>query len=316
MRRKVKNKSKSINLSKTAISLIAITAILAVVGIGAIIFELSDDEQTVEANHVKVTEDNEVKDEKDTKEEPVENTNQQENTKSSNTKNESASYIEKYIDQQVKSEMPEGADGKKVVYLTFDDGPSTTVTPRVLDILEREGVDATFFVVGKYVDSEKELVKREAAEGNAVAIHSYTHDYRYLYPDNKISVENCMSDFEKTEESIKNILGQDYKIRALRLPGGFYSWNKNDPANAQAVIDKMHEKDWYQIEWNCLSGDAEGNYPKTADQLYQETVQTVGTREKAVILMHDTYQKEATAEALPRIIQYLKQQGYEFKTIQ
>lgn len=312
----MKSKSKSINLSKTAISLITITAILAVVGIGAIIVELSDNGQTVEANHVKVTEDNQVKDEKDTKENPAENENKQENTKSSNTKIESASYIEKYIDQQVKAEMPEGADGKKVVYLTFDDGPSTTVTPRVLDILEQEGVDATFFVVGKYVDSEKELVKREAAEGNAVAIHSYTHDYGYLYPGNKINVENCMSDFEKTEESIKNVLGQDYKIRALRLPGGFYSWNKNDPANAQAVIDKMHEKDWYQIEWNCLSGDAEGNYPKTADQLYQETVQTVGTREKAVILMHDTYQKEATAEALPRIIQYLKQQGYEFKTIQ
>lgn len=309
----MKNKSKSINLSKTAIALIAVTAVLAVVGICAIIVELSDNRQTVEASHVKVTEDNEVK---DTKEEPSENEEKQENKKSSNTKTESASYIEKYIDQQVKSEMPEGADGKKVVYLTFDDGPSTTVTPRILDILEKEGVDATFFVVGKYVDSEKELVKREAAEGNAVAIHSYTHDYEYLYPGGKINVQNCMSDFEKTEESIKNILGQDYKIRALRLPGGYYSWNNNDPGNAKAVIDKMHEKDWYQIEWNCLSGDAEGNYPKTADQLYQETVQTVGTREKAVILMHDTYQKEATAEALPRIIQYLKQQGYEFKTIQ
>lgn len=309
----MKNKSKSINLSKTAIALIAVTAVLAVVGICAIIVELSDNRQTVEASHVKVTEDNEVK---DTKEEPSENEEKQENKKSSNTKTESASYIEKYIDQQVKAEMPEGADGKKVVYLTFDDGPSTTVTPRILDILEKEGVDATFFVVGKYVDSEKELVKREAAEGNAVAIHSYTHDYGYLYPGGKINVQNCMSDFEKTEESIKNILGQDYKIRALRLPGGYYSWNNNDPGNAKAVIDKMHEKDWYQIEWNCLSGDAEGNYPKTADQLYQETVQTVGTREKAVILMHDTYQKEATAEALPRIIQYLKQQGYEFKTIQ
>lgn len=309
----MKNKSKSINISKTAIALIAVTAVLAVVGICAIIVELSDNRQTVEASHVKVTEDNEVK---DTKEEPSENEEKQENKKSSNTKTESASYIEKYIDQQVKAEMPEGADGKKVVYLTFDDGPSTTVTPRILDILEKEGVDATFFVVGKYVDSEKELVKREAAEGNAVAIHSYTHDYGYLYPGGKINVQNCMSDFEKTEESIKNILGQDYKIRALRLPGGYYSWNNNDPGNAKAVIDKMHEKDWYQIEWNCLSGDAEGNYPKTADQLYQETVQTVGTREKAVILMHDTYQKEATAEALPRIIQYLKQQGYEFKTIQ
>ncbi|MBE6048546.1 MAG: polysaccharide deacetylase [Clostridium sp.] len=307
----MKNNSKSIKLSKLAITLISITIVLVVVGIVSIIVNISNNGQTVQANYIEKDNDSN----KTNAQEENADSSKQEKEKSSDTKIESALYIENYIDQQVKAEMPEGADGKKVVYLTFDDGPSTTVTPRILDILEHEGVDATFFVVGKYVDEQKELVKREAEEGNAVAIHSYTHDYNYLYPGGKINVDNCISDFEKTSDSIKSILGQDYKIRALRLPGGYYSWNKNDPANAQAVIDKMHEKDWHQIEWNCLSGDAEGNAPKTAEQLYQETVQTVGTREKAVILMHDTYQKEATAEALPRIIEYLKQQGYEFKTI-
>lgn len=313
----MKNNSKSIKLSKLAITLISITIVLAVVGIVSIIVNISNNGQTVQANYIEKEKDNDSNKTNAQEENIRENadSSKQEKEKSSDTKIESALYIENYIDQQVKAEMPEGADGKKVVYLTFDDGPSTTVTPRILDILEHEGVDATFFVVGKYVDEQKELVKREAEEGNAVAIHSYTHDYNYLYPGGKINVDNCISDFEKTSDSIKSILGQDYKIRALRLPGGYYSWNKNDPANAQAVIDKMHEKDWHQIEWNCLSGDAEGNAPKTAEQLYQETVQTVGTREKAVILMHDTYQKEATAEALPRIIEYLKQQGYEFKTI-
>lgn len=313
----MKNNSKSIKLSKLAITLISITIVLAVVGIVSIIVNISNNGQTVQANYIEKEKDNDSNKTNAQEENIRENadSSKQEKEKSSDTKIESALYIENYIDQQVKAEMPEGADGKKVVYLTFDDGPSTTVTPRILDILEHEGVDATFFVVGKYVDEQKELVKREAEEGNAVAIHSYTHDYNYLYPGGKINVDNCISDFEKTSDSIKSILGQDYKIRALRLPGGYYSWNKNDPANAQAVIDKMHEKNWHQIEWNCLSGDAEGNAPKTAEQLYQETVQTVGTREKAVILMHDTYQKEATAEALPRIIEYLKQQGYEFKTI-
>lgn len=311
----MKNNSKSIKLSKLAITLISITIVLAVVGIVSIIVNISNNGQTVQANYIEKDNDSNKTNAQEENIRENADSSKQEKEKSSDTKIESALYIENYIDQQVKAEMPEGADGKKVVYLTFDDGPSTTVTPRILDILEHEGVDATFFVVGKYVDEQKELVKREAEEGNAVAIHSYTHDYNYLYPGGKINVDNCISDFEKTSDSIKSILGQDYKIRALRLPGGYYSWNKNDPANAQAVIDKMHEKDWHQIEWNCLSGDAEGNAPKTAEQLYQETVQTVGTREKAVILMHDTYQKEATAEALPRIIEYLKQQGYEFKTI-
>lgn len=307
----------SINITKSAIVLICITVILTVVGVVCAVNKFSKQGQTVEAGYNGVNE-KEVEENalNNNEKKPVEEVKNEESNKSSDGKVESASYIEKYIDQQVKGEMPEGADGKKVVYLTFDDGPSTTVTPRVLDTLEKEGVDATFFVVGKNVDDQKELVKRAAEEGNVVAIHSYSHDYGYLYPDNKINVENCISDFEKTEQSIKNVLGEDYKIRALRFPGGYYSWYKNDAVNAQAVNNQMHAKDWHQIEWNCLSGDAEGNSPKSAEQLYEETVQTVGTREKAVILMHDTYGKEATAEALPKIIEYLKQQGYEFKTIQ
>ena len=234
----------------------------------------------------------------------------------SNSSIEDSAYLEKYIQQQVKGEMPDGADGKKVAYLTFDDGPSQQVTPEILDILNKEKVNATFFVVGKNVDAYKDLVKRENEEGNTVAIHSYSHDYHYLFPGNKINIENCMADFEKTDKAIKDVLGEDYNVRALRFPGGHMSWSKNDPEGAEAVDKKIHEKDWHQIDWNCLSGDAESITPRTADQLYDEAVKTIGTREKAVILMHDEGSKHTTAEALPRIIEYLKQQGYEFKTIQ
>ncbi|MBQ3422088.1 MAG: polysaccharide deacetylase [Clostridium sp.] len=236
-------------------------------------------------------------------------------TKSSNTEVEDSAYLEKYIGQQVKGEMPDGADGKKVVYLTFDDGPSTTVTPKILDILKEEGVHATFFVVGKNVEADKELVKEEYEQGNTVGIHSYTHDYDYLFPGGRINPQNCMSDFQKTQDAIQGVLGSDYKVRALRFPGGYYSWEKNDYANAQEVNKEMHANDWHQIDWNALSGDAEGG-SKNAEQLYEEAVKTIGNREKAVILMHDTYGKEATAEALPDIIKYLKSHGYEFKTIQ
>ena len=237
--------------------------------------------------------------------------------KESNTNVENVAYLEKYIEQQIKGQMPDGADGKKVAYLTFDDGPSETVTPQILDILKSENVNATFFLIGKYVDKDdasKNLVKREIAEGNSIGIHSYSHDYNYLFPNGKINLKNCMSDFDKTDKALKNVLGQDFSTRAIRFPGGQMTWGKKDPQGAEAVDKALHEKDWHQIDWNALSGDAESGH-KDAAELTQEAIRTIGNREKALILMHDTYGKEETAKALPGIIEYLKKQGYEFKII-
>lgn len=217
----------------------------------------------------------------------------------------------------MKGQRPDGADGKKVVYLTFDDGPSETVTPQILDILKKEDVHATFFLIGKYIDKDqasKDLVKREFDEGNAIGNHTYSHDYNYLYPNGKINLENCMSDFEKTNQSLKNILGEDFSTRAVRFPGGQMTWDKKDPSGAEAMDKALHDKDYHQIDWNSLSGDAEGA-SKKAEQLKQEVIKTVANREKAIILMHDTYGKEETAKALPEVIEYLKGQGYEFKII-
>ena len=237
--------------------------------------------------------------------------------KESNTNVENVAYLEKYIEQQIKGQMPDGADGKKVAYLTFDDGPSETVTPQILDILKSENVHASFFLIGKYVDKDdasKNLVKREIAEGNSIGIHSYSHDYNYLFPNGKINLKNCMSDFDKTDKALKNVLGQDFSTRAIRFPGGQMTWSKKDPQGAEAVDKALHEKDWHQIDWNALSGDAESGH-KDAAELTQEAIRTIGNREKALILMHDTYGKEETAKALPGIIEYLKKQGYEFKII-
>jgi peptidoglycan/xylan/chitin deacetylase (PgdA/CDA1 family) len=235
----------------------------------------------------------------------------------SNSEVENSAFVEKYLNQQMKGQRPDGADGKKVVYLTFDDGPSETVTPQILDILKKEDVHATFFLIGKYIDKDqasKDLVKREFDEGNAIGNHTYSHDYNCLYPNGKINLENCMSDFEKTNQSLKNILGEDFSTRAVRFPGGQMTWDKKDPSGAEAMDKALHDKDYHQIDWNSLSGDAEGA-SKKAEQLKQEVIKTVANREKAIILMHDTYGKEETAKALPEVIEYLKGQGYEFKII-
>ncbi|MBD7910257.1 MULTISPECIES: polysaccharide deacetylase family protein [Clostridium] len=307
--RNKENGIKNIKIAKITILFITIV-LFVIVGVAVINNKVSTNEKVVQAT------DNNSEQSEDKPSLHNEETEDSIN-KESNSSVENVAYLEKYIKQQIKGQKPDGADGKKVAYLTFDDGPSETVTPQILDVLKSEKVNATFFVIGKYVDrsdTNKNLAKREIAEGNTIGIHSYSHDYNYLFPNGKISLENCMSDFDKTDKALKNVFGPDFSTRAIRFPGGLETWSKKDPQGAENVDKALHEKGWYQIDWNSLSGDAESGH-KNAAQLTQEAIKTIGKKEKVLILMHDTYGKEETAKALPGIIQYLKQQGYEFKAI-
>ncbi|MEC0184575.1 polysaccharide deacetylase [Paenibacillus peoriae] len=230
---------------------------------------------------------------------------------------EDAAFVEKYLNQQMQGLRPEGIDGKKVVYLSFDDGPSGTVTPKILDVLKEENVKATFFLVGKAVEENegtKNIVKRIVKEGHAIGNHTYSHDYSYLYPKKTVDSNIFMNDIEKTNQILKQILGQDFSTRVIRFPGGHMTWQRNDPKGMEVLDKALQDKDYHQIDWNVLPKDAEGP-PKNAEELIREFKRSIGTREKAVVLMHDTYGKEETAKALPEIIAYLKKQGYEFKTI-
>lgn len=211
---------------------------------------------------------------------------------------------------------PVRTDGKKVVYLTFDDGPSTTNTPQILDILDRYNVKATFFVLGKMLESgngEKEVLKNIANNGHAIANHTYGHDYTYLYPNGTMNVDNIVSDIEQTNNIMKEILGDDFSTRVIRFPGGYWSWEGRTP-----MRDKMIESGYCNIDWNALNEDAQGP-TKTADELVQkakENVERLGAdADSVVLLMHDTYGKEETVKALPQIIEYLQGKGFEFRTI-
>lgn len=211
---------------------------------------------------------------------------------------------------------PVRTDGKKVVYLTFDDGPSTTNTPKVLDILDQYNVKATFFVLGKSIDTDsqsEELLKQIANNGHAIGNHSYSHDYNYLYPGRIISPENFMSDINKCNDALKRVLGEDFKTRVVRFPGGYWSWDGR--RNIRPILD---EQGYAIIDWNTLNEDAQGS-KKDANQLLECTkknTEALGPNaDSIVLLMHDTYGKEATVDALPQIIEYYKSLGFEFKTI-
>lgn len=204
-------------------------------------------------------------------------------------------------------------NGEKIVFLTFDDGASTTVTPQVLDILKENEVNGTFFVTGQNIErgeeKSKELIKRTFDEGNAIANHSYSHDYKYLYPNRTISLENFTSDFKKTDDILKDILGPYFSTRVIRCPGGHMSWNGMDTLDTYLNENKMAS-----IDWNALNADAEGK-KKNANELFEYAKKTSEGKEMVVLLMHDTYGKEETAKALPQIIQYFKENGYAFKTL-
>lgn len=213
-------------------------------------------------------------------------------------------------------QYPVRTDGKKVVYLTFDDGPSTTNTPQILDVLDQYNIKATFFVLGSSIDKgdeAKEVLKETVERGHAIANHTYSHDYSYLYPNRTMNVNNIISDLEKSQNSMKAVLGKDFSTRVIRLPGGYWSWE-----GRTAMKEAMEQNGYYNVDWNALNKDAEGK-KKNADELVQctkESVENLGPNaDSVVLLMHDTYGKEETVKALPRIIEYLQSQGFEFRTI-
>ena len=204
---------------------------------------------------------------------------------------------------------------KKVVYLTFDDGPSIETTPKILETLRNNEIKATFFVLGSNVeksDTQKELLKEMVKEGHAIGNHGYCHNYSILYPGRVADTTAFINDMEKSENVMKSVLGDDFSTKVIRFPGGHMSWKTGN-------LDPVLEQHGYTyIDWNVLNGDAEGN-GKTVEQLINRLKETItnlcGNDDVLVVLMHDTDAKPTTAESLQQSIDYLKSLGYEFRTL-
>lgn len=243
--------------------------------------------------------------------------NNVENNTDGNVSSDGKQYT--YDAQKVKDILDNKfeSDGEKIAFLTFDDGPSTSVTPQILDTLKNYDVKATFFLIGQNIQTNersKELVKRIFEDGHAIGNHTYSHNMRKLYPGNKLDVDYLMGEVEQTDTDIRNIVGQGFNTRILRLPGGYMSRVYYNDPNLNELNERLKEKNMYSIDWNAYDFDAEGRW-KNSEELLECVKESVGTKEKVVILMHDTYGKEETAKALPQIIEYLRTQGYTFKTI-
>ena len=186
------------------------------------------------------------------------------------------------------------ACGKKIA-LTFDDGPHPVKTPKILEILEKNGVKATFFIVGSLAEYHPEIVKKEAALGHEIANHSYTHP-RF----SKLTEAEIKAEIEKTDAIIKKASG--ITPRLFRPPEGAYS---PGIVNIAASLGKE------TVIWTVDTLD----WAKTPVDKIVENVKTNVTS-GSIVLFHDcTRDGTFTSEALEILLPYLKAQGYEFVTV-
>ncbi len=198
---------------------------------------------------------------------------------------------------------------QKICYLTFDDGPTTSITPQILDILRRYNVKATFFQLGSLIKANGDMARRVYEEGHLIANHSYAHEYRELYA----SEEAFMSEIDQTYELIKQVTGDDNYFKLVRFPGGSYNAGSYGEAK-QRYKPALADAGYYFVDWNALNGDAEGG-KKNASQLLEGLKSSAGSKNNIVVLMHDAPGKQTTVDALPSIIEWCMEQGYEFRRL-
>ena len=220
------------------------------------------------------------------------------NAKSANAEPVSDEFIKKI------KELTNGS--QKIAYLTFDDGPTTSVTPKILDILKEENIKASFFVIGKNVDSHPEIVKRAYEEGHYIANHGYSHNNSILYK----SSESFISEVKKTDLAIGKAIGiEDYCSHIFRFPNGFMApLYKSQKEKAVLLLLEMN---YTYIDWNCLNKDSERKYTNT--QLLNNLKQSCENKNTLVVLMHDTKDVNNSSLVLKESIDYLRREGYEFR---
>lgn len=194
---------------------------------------------------------------------------------------------------------------EKIAYLTFDDGPSL-VTPKILDILNKENVKASFFVIGKSVEAHPEIVKRAYDEGHYIANHTYSHNNSILYK----SSESFLNEIKKTDIAIGKAISVDgYSSSIFRFPNGFMS--PQYKAKKKEMAKLLSQMNYAYIDWNCLNNDSIKKY--TSSQLLNNLKKSSKNKNTLVILMHDTKDVSNSSLALEDSIEYLKSEGYSFR---
>ncbi|MFO7907913.1 MAG: polysaccharide deacetylase family protein [Pirellulaceae bacterium] len=212
---------------------------------------------------------------------------------------------ENALEQSAEKTNPE-----KAVYLTFDDGPSK-VTLKILDVLKEHDMPATFFVCGNVTEFGRKAYKRILDEGHALGNHTFSHRYETIYASPEA--------FEQDVVRLDNLFCKftETRPRLLRFPGGSNNGiakTANGASMMPELVKRMTRQGYRHCDWNVDSKDYAAN-AGDADAIVKTVVEGVGKHDEAIVLMHDSYLRAATAKALPEIIRKVRARGYVFKTL-
>ena len=186
-----------------------------------------------------------------------------------------------------------GEDGKKIMAMTFDDGPSAEHTPKILDILHAAGIKASFFCIGKNIGGNENILRRIHEEGHMIGNHSYSHHFGFDF----FSAGRMVADLRQADASISAIL--NVTPRMFRPPYGVINPN---------VRKTILEGNYFPVGWNIRSFDTLIRNPK---RLKDRIITRFSPG--AVLLLHDS--GIFTAEILNEIIHESQRQGYQWVTI-
>lgn len=218
-----------------------------------------------------------------------------------------------YPASEVRQMMAESSD-RKIVFLTFDDGPSNDNTVEILRILKENGVAATFFYVTRGdLENYADVIWETYLNGNSIGIHTNTHDYGELYPGRYADPEAILADVQTAIGKIRSILGEDWDTTVYRFPGGSFSWKGIQPA-----IQVLSQYGLEYVDWNTMTGDSDqANHDKSSEGLVRFLMDSNDELNAGVhvVLMHDGSWIEGVVGSLQEIIDYYKFMDYEFAVI-
>lgn len=195
---------------------------------------------------------------------------------------------------------------ENTVYLTFDDGPSDQ-TDRILKTLSEKGVKATFFVTGKSDEADLERMRRIVEAGHSIGMHSFSHNYDYVYA----SMESFLDDFYRNFLQIREATGITPAI--FRFPGG--SVNSMNEGLYQEMISEMMRRGFVPYDWNVSSEDAVDAKLTPADTLVRNVTEHARGKVRAFVLFHDSAAKSTSASAVGPVIDQLREMGFSFDAI-
>ncbi len=210
-----------------------------------------------------------------------------------------------YVYQKFAEDKTPMGPGHKII-LTFDDGPDPEYTSKILDILEREHVPATFFVVGINVESNIPLLKRIFKDGYEIGNHTFTHSNVA-----KMNPERAELEMKTTRALIECITGHSTIL--FRAPYNADS----EPATYEEIEPIARSKKENYITVGESIDPNDWNPINNADSIVEKTIRIAEENDASIILLHDAggNTRQPTIDALPRIIAYFKKRGCHFTTV-